>query len=199
MSMNTFVPGNRTKLVHFDVMENGKKKHKTRIRKKNRSRKIKKKKSDWHNSAKQKTQKKIVLISHNFLLPRRVVYTTRASHHRSYLGSRIYFPFAAIYCCCTVQIAQVCYSTFSNDSDRCEWGLAGADGEDDGRGRRMKQKKKRAREMEISETISRMKDEMLTKAAVTFLFILFLRSFHHTIKGIIAISASLDENKSNPS
>lgn len=72
------------------------------------------------------------------------------------------------------QIAQVCYYTFFSNVDSTE--KYGEQKE-----RRMEQKK-----MEISETISRKKDEMLTKALYNLsLFVLFHSLRLRSIKGII--------------
>lgn len=53
-------------------------------------------------------------------------------------------------------------------------------------GRRMVEATARTQKMEISETISRMKDEMLTKSLVTFLsrFAFFLRFLQRSTKGV---------------
>lgn len=95
----------------------------------------------------------------NLFLPCRVNYTSSAQIPQSpRIMAENLFSSAAIYCCCAVANWPGVSLDLANDSFHEKWNNGDTDEV------RRRKATRRGKKMEISETISRMKDEMLTKA-----------------------------------
>lgn len=158
--------------VHFDVMKNGKKNtHNLETKEQEREKKIKSK-SDWQNETEQ--QQKVFNLPTRFLfffgLPCR-------SFTRELYSLYLAWGFIFLLWCnlplllCCRKLPRCYYTFYPNDSFHGERYTGGMGRTTDG-GDEVKKNGK----MEISETISRMKDEMLTKALynLSLRFISFL-------------------------